>query len=162
MNRITFKFGKVGGGSRGVREFIETDLVNFSRSNPGIAIYLKPRMSESPVIVAEYLNGSRHWFSLRTMNKMEVTEWIDFHVNKSGERVKRYRKYHQTEWPSVQGVWTPFLNLPSELNVQSFPNQERGERKSKYLSATDQLLELQEEGDASPHIIEEHKTENKL
>lgn len=160
MNRITFKFGKIGGASRGVREFIETDLVNFSRENPGVAIYLKPRMSENPVLKAEYLNGSTHWFSLRLMNKMEVVQWLDFHVTKSGERVKRYRKPHHTDWPSVQGVWTPFLNLPSELNVQSFPNQERGEKKAKFISATEQLLKLQEEGDVSPHILQEHKDGN--
>lgn len=160
MNRVTFKFGKFGGHSRGLREFIETDLVNFSRSNPGIAIYLKPRMSTSPVMVAEYLNGSSHWFSFKAMNKIEITEWLDFHVTKSGEQVKRYRKPHHTDWPSIQGVWTPFLNLPTELNVQSFPNQARGERKPKYLSATDQLLKLQKEGDASPHILQEHKTED--
>ena len=36
------------------REFIEKDVVQFAKENPGTAIYLKPRRHRTPVIVAEY------------------------------------------------------------------------------------------------------------
>jgi large subunit ribosomal protein L43 len=57
-NRMTIKFCKSGGGSGGVREFIQNDLVDFARQNPGTVLYLKPRRHRSPVVVAEYCEYS--------------------------------------------------------------------------------------------------------
>ena len=54
LQRVTIKFCKSNGGSRGVRDFIENDLINFANSNPNIVIYMKPRRHRSPVFVAEY------------------------------------------------------------------------------------------------------------
>lgn len=58
LQRITIKFCKSHGGSRGVREFIENDLVDFAKSNPNIVVYVKPRRHRSPVFVAEYCTSS--------------------------------------------------------------------------------------------------------
>ncbi len=52
--RMTLKFCKSHGGSRGLREFIENHLVEFARANPGVVVYVKPRRHRSPVVVAEY------------------------------------------------------------------------------------------------------------
>ncbi|OTF74724.1 hypothetical protein BLA29_015306 [Euroglyphus maynei] len=43
--------------------------------------------------------------------------------------------------PSVQGVWNPFLNRPTELTLQqsSFPITERSEYRPEVPSATEQL-----------------------
>jgi len=54
LQRITIKFCKSWGCSRGVREWIETDLVKFAEDNPGIVVYVKPRRHRGPVIKAEY------------------------------------------------------------------------------------------------------------
>jgi len=54
LMRITIKFCKESPTSAGVREFIEKDVVQFAKENPGTAIYLKPRRHRTPVIVAEY------------------------------------------------------------------------------------------------------------
>lgn len=54
LQRITLKFCKSNGGSRGLRDFIENDLVEFAKSNPGVVVYVKPRRHRGPVIVAEY------------------------------------------------------------------------------------------------------------
>lgn len=36
------------------REFIEKDLVDFAKVNPGVVVYLKPRRHRSPCLKAEY------------------------------------------------------------------------------------------------------------
>lgn len=54
LQRITIKFCKSHGCSRGVREFIEHDLVNFAKDNPGVVVYAKPRRHRTPVLSAEY------------------------------------------------------------------------------------------------------------
>lgn len=37
-----------------MREFIESDLVDFAKANPGVVVYVKPRRHKTPVVVAEY------------------------------------------------------------------------------------------------------------
>ena len=54
LMRITIKFCKESPHSTGVREFIEKDIVEFAKKNPGTAVYLKPRRHRTPVVVAEY------------------------------------------------------------------------------------------------------------
>lgn len=36
------------------REFIENDIIDFAKLNPGVAMYLKPRRHRSPVLVTEF------------------------------------------------------------------------------------------------------------
>lgn len=37
-----------------LREFIEQNLLDFARKNPGIVVYLQPRRHRKPKIMAEY------------------------------------------------------------------------------------------------------------
>lgn len=65
LQRITIKFCKNHGGSRGMRDFIENQLVDFAKFNPSVVVYVKPRRHRSPVLVAEYRKFaliSRHKF----------------------------------------------------------------------------------------------------
>ena len=72
LARLTIKFCKSDGSSHGVRQFIQQDVVQFAKQNPHCVVYLKPRHHRSPVMVAEYLNGEKHWMSLHNMSLDEV------------------------------------------------------------------------------------------
>jgi large subunit ribosomal protein L43 len=54
LQRITLKFCKSHGSSKGMREFIENKLVDFAKANPGVVVYVKPRRHKAPVIVCEH------------------------------------------------------------------------------------------------------------
>lgn len=54
LQRVTFKFCKENPGSRGIREFVENDLVDFAKNNPGVVVYLQPKRHRRPKIFAEY------------------------------------------------------------------------------------------------------------
>ncbi len=71
LMRVTIKFCKESTTSHGVRDFIEHDIVQFAKQNPGTAIYLKPRRMRSPVVVAEYC-------------KFNSTKQIEYFKNHSG------------------------------------------------------------------------------
>ncbi|XP_077295889.1 mitochondrial ribosomal protein L43 [Arctopsyche grandis] len=114
LQRIVLKFCKNNGNSRGMRDFIQYNMVDFAREQPGVVVYAKPRRHRSPVIVAEYLDGTRKWMSCSNMSHEEVTRWVSTLVGaKSGETI-RYRKLLSTAYPSIQGPWTPFTTLPKE------------------------------------------------
>jgi len=136
------KFCKNHGGSRGMRDFIEKDLIDFAKKNPGTVVYLKPRRHKSPVMVAEYLNGEKEYFSCHDFSCEEVNKWISYLTTRSGNPTIRFRKYQHTEYPSIQGVWNPFTHQAPELNSAEFPNEELSKPFDLPVSATQQLIEI--------------------
>lgn len=36
------------------RQFLEHDLINYAKENPGVVVYVKPRRHKAPQITAEY------------------------------------------------------------------------------------------------------------
>ncbi|XP_065285068.1 large ribosomal subunit protein mL43-like [Dermacentor albipictus] len=142
LQRLTLTFCKTHGSSRGMREYIERELVNFARENPGVVVYLKPRRHRDPYIVGEYLNGERDMMRANDLTARELVKWIDHFRTRSGEPIALINKYLRTDYPSIQGFWTPFTNRPTEQNLTKFPNEELGEFKSVFPSATEQLKEL--------------------
>lgn len=47
-------------------DFLETDLIDFAKVNPGIVVYVKPRRHRGPVMVAEY----RQYFRYSSVSKL--------------------------------------------------------------------------------------------
>ncbi|XP_014358075.2 39S ribosomal protein L43, mitochondrial [Papilio machaon] len=140
LQRIVLKFCKSHGGSRGLRDYIEQDLVDFASNNPSVVVYLKPRRHRSPVVVAEYLNGDRVWMSMHNKTHSEITKWIEVLRTQQGDvSATRLRKYQYTDYPSVQGPWTPFIYKDPKLNVAELPDPEFGANNRLPMSATEQL-----------------------
>lgn len=138
----------------GIREFIETEMVDFARKNPGTAFYLKPRRHRSPVVVAEYANGQSDWFSIYKMGKNDISFWLEWFTTRSGNPVMFFEKNYKSEFPSVQGIWHPFMFKPQRWALGNFPD----ERSSQYISdrptATEQILRIaKNEGLEVPNII---------
>lgn len=168
LQRLTIKFCKNSGTSRGVRDYIENRLIDFSRQNPGIVVYVKPRLHRTPVIVSEYLNGQTQWMNIRNFTETEIDWWInDFLRTRSGYELSQLISMNNVLTPSVQGVWNPFLNRPTELNVQqkSFPIDERSRYRPELPSATEQLRILAEklkQSDMDENlVVSSGKTQNK-
>ncbi|XP_013195716.2 large ribosomal subunit protein mL43 [Amyelois transitella] len=140
LQRIVLKFCKTHGGSRGIRDFIEQDMVEFAKQNPGVVMYLKPRRHRSPIVVAEYLNGDRVWMSMHNKTHSEITKWIETLRTQQGDiSATRLRKYQYTDHPSIQGPWTPWTFKKPELNTAEFPSEKFGRNDRLPLSATEQL-----------------------
>ncbi|XP_039481800.1 39S ribosomal protein L43, mitochondrial [Drosophila santomea] len=143
LQRITLKFCKNNGSSRGMRDFIENHLLDFAKENPGIVVYVKPRRHRTPVLVAEYLNGEREWMSCRNNTQEEISKWIDLLKTQNGNSSSlRLRKMWHTEVPSIQGPWTPFLLRSPETTGQAYPNAEASKPLETPQTATEKLIEL--------------------
>lgn len=136
--RMTIKFCKTGGNSREMRRFIETDLVNLARANPGCVIYVKPRLFKAPALTAEYMNDERHYINLYGMSKDQIGAWMNWFITRSGEELYKLRLPVRTYYSSVQGHWTPFRFRDSKLTLSQFPDQSLSICNSR-LSATEQL-----------------------
>ncbi|RZF42537.1 hypothetical protein LSTR_LSTR004456 [Laodelphax striatellus] len=146
LKRMTIKFCKSSGDSKGTREFIESKLVDFAKENPGTVVYVKPRRHRAPCVQAEYLNGEEHHISLHNMSLEETTKWINLLPMRSGRPTNlRLRKYWHTDSPSIQGVWSPFTNRDPALNLAQFPMEEFSKRKNLTKTATEIILERWQE-----------------
>lgn len=142
LKRVTLRFCKSSGSSRGVRDFIETELLNFAEVHPSTAVYLKPRRHKSPSFVAEYLNGEREVISCHNFTSQEMVKWLTLYTTRSGTPLMKYIKMWHTDCPSIQGVWSPFTNMDPELNTLQFPCEERSRPVYVEKSATESLLEI--------------------
>lgn len=142
LQRITFKFSKTHGGSNGLREYIEKELMDFVKGNPGVVVYLKPRRIGPPSATAEYLNGETHYHSFPRYKCEDIVKWIEYMRTQSGYPISRFIQNIHTDTPSIQGVWTPFTNKPSSHNVTEFPNEKLSKADTFFPSATEQLLNI--------------------
>jgi len=152
LMRITIKFCKESPHSTGVREFIEKDIVEFAKKNPGTAIYLKPRRHRTPVVVAEYLNGEKLWQGLNREDYDVVSEWIDYYKNHSGKNYLVQKKYEYTENPTIQGMWHPFVNVEPEIATAKFPVDELSKPFGLQKTASQHLKELFEQQKSQANI----------
>nr|CAG4644382.1 EOG090X0FS9 [Lepidurus arcticus] len=159
LQRVTIKFCKSHGDSQGVRQFIESNLLDFAQYNPSVVVYLKPRRHRSPSAVAEYLNGEREILSLKNMSREEVLKWLEFIRCKSGSPIIRFRKPHHTDFPTIQGVWTPFTYQNPENNVAVYPNESLSQPVVMPRSATEQLLEIFERSGQSVEHLKKTRAE---
>ncbi|VDD74174.1 unnamed protein product [Mesocestoides corti] len=136
LKRLTFKFCKSRGDSRGVREYIEKEIIDLAKLNPSVVVYVKPRRHRPPLLVAEYLNGNWQYLRMAKMTSEEISSWVQFMVTRSGENIMPIYKPRSSQAPSIQGMWSPYdsaeqtdtLMSPSEiienlheLSVCNFP-----------------------------------------
>ncbi|KAL7297949.1 39S ribosomal protein L43, mitochondrial [Trichogramma pretiosum] len=143
LQRVTLKFCKSHGASRGMRDFIENDLVDYAKSNPGVVVYVKPRRHRGPVIKAEYLNGETHWISCRQFTRECVVKHMELVRTQSRDgSAMRLRKLWHTEFPSIQGPWTPFTFRDPKLNITELPNKEEGACPKYEPTATEEIIRL--------------------
>ena len=68
------------------------------------------------------MNGEKDYLSCHEFNREEVFKWLSYMTTRSGIPVMRFRKYQHTDYPSIQGVWTPFTHQAPEMNVAQFPH----------------------------------------
>jgi len=143
LQRIVFKFCMNSGASKGMREFIETNLIKFVNESPEVAVYMKPRRHRTPIIKAEYLNGDVQWVNARNFTDDEILKWLKLLKSQSSDKTGiRLRKLTHTDHPSIQGPWTPYTFRDPNLNLVEFPNLELSEVVSHQKTATQTLLEM--------------------
>uniref|UniRef100_A0A1L8DRN0 Large ribosomal subunit protein mL43 n=1 Tax=Nyssomyia neivai TaxID=330878 RepID=A0A1L8DRN0_9DIPT len=145
LQRITLKYCKHHGGSKGMRDFLENNLVDYAKNNPGVVVYVKPRRHRAPVISAEYLNGEKQWINCINRPHEEIMKWMELlRKQNSDSSAVRWRKLWHTDVPSIQGVWTPFTHRNPQNNLVQFPNESARKPIEWPTSATEILLNMYE------------------
>lgn len=69
------------------------------------------------------VNGETHWMSVAAYTREDIVQWMELlrtqYHNGSSHRLL---KLWHTDFPSVQGPWTPFTFKDPSINRSIFPN----------------------------------------
>lgn len=81
--------------------------------------------------------------SCRDHNADQITKWVELLKNQNGNSAEiRYRKMWHTNFPSIQGVWTPFTHRNPALNVAQLPDENLSKPVDIEQTATEKLIEI--------------------
>lgn len=90
------------------------------------------------------VNGNSHKTRLSNMDMDEICKWIELARTRSGVEIVRKTAPFQTHYPSIQGVWHPFLFKDPSVNLKTFPDSEYGSYPVNEMTATERVLQLAE------------------
>lgn len=121
LQRLTFRFCQKSQASKQTRDFVENGLTDFANGNPGVVLYVTPEADVNPKICAEYLNGRTEILSLDRLTEEEIHDKCEELKSRSGLEILRRRKNIHTDYPSIQGEWTPFTNF-KRYDIKHKPN----------------------------------------
>jgi large subunit ribosomal protein L43 len=114
LSTLRLYYCEHGGSSRAMRDFISNGrLTEWATKHPHVEMQVKPRNGQHPYIHADYLTtAAAHQVSVKNYEHWKyVQEICDMMHSRSGRKITKITTPVLTDTPSVQGVWTPFLNL---------------------------------------------------
>lgn len=123
LAKLRINYCEVGGSSRFLREYIGTGrLSQWAASHPQVEIEVKVRNGKHPNLHAEYKTNksTKHQVCLKDYKTAKQIDGIcDLMFNRSGRKIKKLTNPVVTDTPTIQGVWTPFLDMNTlpEFNV---------------------------------------------
>ena len=117
LQKLTLFYCEHGGSSKAVRDFLASGrLVSWATERPHLEIQVRVRNGKHPYVKADYLsspNDNIHQICVKSnqARSPDMEMVLDQLYNRSGRKTKKFTKPVYTDTPSIQGVWTPSLNL---------------------------------------------------
>lgn len=117
ITQLSIYYCEYGGSSSTLRHFISSGrLAAWAEKHPTITIDVIPRNGNHPFVEANYLTqAAAHQISVKNSPSWrDIQSVLDVLRDRSGRKITKITTPVLTDTPSIQGVWTPFLNLQLE------------------------------------------------
>lgn len=114
LSTLRLYYCEHGGSSRAIRDYIANGrLTAWATKHAHVQVEVKPRNGQHPFIHADYKTAAAaHQVSVKNYEHWKyVQEICDMMHSRSGRKITKITTPVLTDTPSVQGVWTPFLNM---------------------------------------------------
>ena len=86
--------------------------------HPHVEIEVRIRNGKHPYVQGDYkTQTAAHQICIKNQSPKEIVRVFDKLHNRTGRKIKSLKKPVYTATPSIQGVWTPML----DLRKKSFP-----------------------------------------
>lgn len=112
LKKLRLVYCEYGGSSAAVRDFVRNGkIIDWAKKYPYISVKVEIKNGKHPLIQGEYRSGNPKQVSVRNASQTRVQQVMEMLHNSSGRKMTPLKKPVLTATPSVQGVWTPMLNL---------------------------------------------------
>lgn len=121
LTRLSLHYCEQGGSSRSIREYmLKGRLAEWARQHSHVEIAVQQRNGHHPYVQADYVTmAASHQISVKNVDSWrDVEKVLDLLSNRSGRKITKITQPVLTDTPSIQGVWTPFLNLQEEPDLE--------------------------------------------
>jgi len=120
LTKLSLIYCEHGGSSRFLREFISSGrIIDYANQNPTVDVVVKTRNGKHPYMEGDYLTGKSKQICLKNEELKRIYTVLDRLTNSSGRKISKIKKPILTQTPSIQGVWTPMLDIENtEFDIQ--------------------------------------------
>ncbi|KAJ1436685.1 thioredoxin-like protein [Ochromonadaceae sp. CCMP2298] len=115
MKELVIRYSDYDGSSRGVREWIRTNLVGFAEANPDLSVKTELKRNVHPYVQGHYANGNSKTICVKNLQPDGIEDFIFDLRNQIGRKSSNngYKKPKVTQNTSVQGEWHERMDLIS-------------------------------------------------
>eukprot|EP01134_Creolimax_fragrantissima_P006216 CFRG6216T1 len=109
VRKITVYYCRQSGSSKGVREFIDKDLVNIAKNHPEVAFDVRLKHRSHAFVKGEFANDYVKTMTVKNESAADIRKRVIGLITQVGAKNRKLTKWWQTQNPSIQGDWNHFL-----------------------------------------------------
>lgn len=121
LQKLILTYSEVGGSSKAVRNYIGSGkLAAWAAAHPHVEVHVQVKNGRHPNLEGKYkTHAASHQICVRNLDSArEVQQVCDMLHNRSGRKITKITTPVLTDTPTIQGVWTPFLDLHQQPPFQ--------------------------------------------
>jgi large subunit ribosomal protein L43 len=112
LTKLQLVYCEYGGSSAAMRDYIASGkIIDWARQHEYVDVVVQVQNGKHPLIRGEYKTGFPKQISVGNQSIHRIETVMDMLHNSSGRKMTQLKKPVITATPSIQGVWTPMLNL---------------------------------------------------
>mmetsp|Transcript_18320 Transcript_18320/g.38118 ORF Transcript_18320/g.38118 Transcript_18320/m.38118 type:complete len:132 (+) Transcript_18320:213-608(+) len=113
--RLTLSYCPYGGSSNGIKTVIKDYLRPIALANPDLEIAVETRGGRHPFVRGEYLTGWDKTIGVKNEDPAKIVDKITMLNESSGRKLTKFTKPVYEKRMSVQGRWTPGLDIKDDV-----------------------------------------------
>ena len=112
LTKLKIVYCEHGGSSKHVREFLTSGKVlEWAAAHPSVEVDVLVRNGKHPYVQGEYLTGPSKQIGVKNEDISWLRKAMNMLFNSSGRKIKKLDQPVITATPSIQGIWSPMLDL---------------------------------------------------
>ena len=115
LKELVVRYSDIDGSSRGMREWMRTEMVPLAEANPSMVIRTEKKRATHPFLRGVYLNGNEKTISVKNLSYSEIHDYALDLRNQLGRKTSShgYEKPVMSARPSIQGEWHEGIDMAS-------------------------------------------------
>uniref|UniRef100_A0A0D6RAN4 Large ribosomal subunit protein mL43 n=2 Tax=Araucariaceae TaxID=25664 RepID=A0A0D6RAN4_ARACU len=111
LKKLVVRWCDWGGSSRGIRDFIQSQLPTFKQQNPQLEVFTVMKRGKHPHLRGYYRNKEVRFADCRNLDSEDILLQAIRLRNSLGTEVRKLKNRHETKNRSVQGTWNTDVRI---------------------------------------------------